>query len=487
MKKYLIISSCIGILFFSSCKKSFFEVNTNPNQPTAVALDQVLAASLKVTADRFTSGLEFACMWNGHWATAAGYQPAADVFTYTFTNSYYQGVFNTSYSNLTNYDYIEQTATAGGQKFYLAIAKIMKVYVYHNLVDVYNDIPYSQALQINTFPTPKYDAGASIYADLFIQLDAAIAALKTTSDPQPASTADIVFGTSSDSKVQWIKLANTIKLKMLLRMSQMTTKPTYYAAQTATVAAESNGFLTTSALVNPGYNNTANNKQNPFYATYGYSITGAPTGSFNYYKAHKYAINFYNSTADNRLGKFYAPVSGTTYAGGDFGATPVNPTSDIGSGLLASSSQSAVLLSSFESYFIQSEAAFRGMLPGADYKALFKSGVTASYTYLGLSVPQATAYYSQTTNAAVIAKVNIDATTTPLATIINQKWASINVINPLEPYADYRRLKLPVDLPGSVAVGTPIPNRLYYPLSENQSNATNVPAATLTSKIFWQL
>ena len=58
----------------------------------------------------------------------------------------------------------------------LALVSILEVYSYHILVDVFGDVPFTEALDINT-PSPKYDDAATIYAALFTKLDAAIADL----------------------------------------------------------------------------------------------------------------------------------------------------------------------------------------------------------------------------------------------------------------------------------------------------------------------
>jgi len=79
-----------------------------------------------------------------------------------------------------------------------------------------------------------------------------------------------------------------------------------------------------------------------------------------------------------------------------------------------------------------------------------------------------------------------------LTTIITQKWAALNGIDPLESFSDYRRLGIPA-IPVSIYPGVTvshIPYRLPYPTSELNFNGGNVPdggtgTQSLTSKIFW--
>jgi hypothetical protein len=80
----------------------------------------------------------------------------------------------------------------------------------------------------------------------------------------------------------------------------------------------------------------------------------------------------------------------------------------------------------------------------------------------------------------------------PIQTIILQKWAALNGIDPVESWSDWRRLGIPADLPVSIYPGTTathVPFRLLYPTSEYSYNGANVNAQgtinNLTSKIFW--
>ena len=55
----------------------------------------------------------------------------------------------------------------------LAIIELLNVYSFQNLVDIFGNVPYSQALDINNI-TPAYDDAATIYSDLLSRIDAAL-------------------------------------------------------------------------------------------------------------------------------------------------------------------------------------------------------------------------------------------------------------------------------------------------------------------------
>src|SRR5690606_41087152 len=95
----------------------------------------------------------------------------------------------------------------------LAVAKILKAYIYWNLTDRWGDVPYSQALQGEENFVPAYDTQQAIYQDLFLELKEA------TDMMEPGSiTNDIMYDGDMD---QWRKFANSIRLLMALRLSEV--------------------------------------------------------------------------------------------------------------------------------------------------------------------------------------------------------------------------------------------------------------------------
>jgi hypothetical protein len=67
---------------------------------------------------------------------------------------------------------------------------------------------------------------------------------------------------------QWVRFANTIKLRIAIRESNTT--------EIAAIYAEGSGFITDDVLVNPGYLKDAG-KQNPFWNLYGSDESGTLT------------------------------------------------------------------------------------------------------------------------------------------------------------------------------------------------------------------
>ncbi len=521
MKKQLINLLLAGfILGMTSCEKNYLNINNNPNSAVNTTPELVLPQALTVSASgEVTGGLNptIQC-WMGYWAISGSYAVnGTDPASYFQTTNTGDGVWQGFYHNLSDYNYIEQTATAENKPFYEAAAKIMKAFVFQKLVDMFNNVPYSEAFQGTNIIQPKYDDAKTIYASLSAQLDSAVTLMSLPSAAGEATgTSDILFGGDPTS---WIQFANTLQLRILMRQSQLSGGPQNLNQEIANIASNGKGFLTSDAGVNPGYSNNSG-QQNPVWGFF-VTLTNQQTtgGAADYYRGNQYGINWMKTNNDTvRLKFIYSPggtgfIPGTTltntlngtytadmYVGNTLGqgnsGLGGNGASSTGPGILKSVSQNAMLISAAESYFLQAEAAQRGWPGFSNPGNLVNQGVLASFEYLGdpNAVADAAAYTSQNN-----VHTNYSACTTPdeqLACIIRQKWVAMNTVSPFEAYCDYRRLGLPADIATaghsiSPFVDNPptIPTRIMYPTSEYNTNAANVNAeGTInphSDRIFW--
>jgi len=499
MKKSISVLFAALAITASSCKKDYLDLNTNPNNPSVATPALLLSGALRTSAGIVNGGLsnlnvtgnatgyytQYAC-WMGYLSWSTGYQANVALEQYQFTTANYD-VWTPLYLNISNYNALYNSTT---NPYYQAMAKIMEVYDYQALVDNYNNVPYSQAGQGVANLNPAYDSGSAIYDDLVKQIDAAIALIQKA----PAGT---VGPTSDDIMYQghmtnWMKFANTLKLRLAIRQVNVASKT---AALKAAVAATSAiGYLdgTNGATVNPGYLNSDANggQESPLWLNYGYTQNGGAQTNNQEYQANSYAVSFFQSNNDPRLTQVYAPVD----AKGDIGSTPFGGTtpptpaaSKLGPGVLKSATMNANVLSAAEALFLESEAAVRGYISG-DASALYKAGITASFVDDALTAAQAQTFYAQSSVAFPAA----GSTEQQIQAIIDQKWAALDPYGALEAYNDYRRTGYPNNIPLSIYPGANAPNqvtRIYYPAVEYQTNAANVAAQgtinIFTSKIFW--
>ncbi|HEY9001874.1 MAG TPA: SusD/RagB family nutrient-binding outer membrane lipoprotein [Mucilaginibacter sp.] len=501
MKRYISLITALLTVGIAGCKKDYLSLENNPNQPSVTVPSLALPSAEKTAAAVYATDYPEYGVWAGYWTTSGNYVPNPAINEYQLTTGSYTGVWTDLYANLANWNNLQQISSDPSNANYRAIAMIMKVYDFQQLVDNFNDVPYSQAFNIKNL-TPAYDKGSDIYEDLGKQLDAAITLIGPNGGASAASPAayDIVFGAYGDNEmVAWAAFANTLKLRLALRVYLKSASDPLVTALAATT---STGYLGggTGAMANPGYvqtNSTAGfSQESPFYGSFGFDINGNPTGNNNYYRANAYGVAFYKNTNDPRLTAFYAPTTATKQVQGNvFGDilhNAQNPgTSAIGPGLLQSATQDAVLMTASEADFLLAEAIQRGILTPAQAgfasaEAAYNAGIEDSFTSLGLTVAQAQAYYGQS-----IDNVNFAVSGNKITAILTQKWAALNGWSNFEAYNDYRRTGIP-NLPTSVdpaAIGTNLPTRLLYPTSELSTNAGAVAKEgainPLSSKIFW--
>jgi hypothetical protein len=484
---------------------NYLDVNEDPNNPSAEIVNpEIVLAATQVYTYNVLAGYTIGSNSNfvqdnmnqlgnlmmNNWTRDVGASNSSYYFnehTYNVTSDFYAGIFETLYLRTSNYTFIQQTDRPGYDN-YVAIAKILKSFYFQYLVDMYGDIPYSEAHLRGDNLTPRYDDDLAIYRDLIVQIDQAIALID---NPSPGSfnpgANDVMLNGDMN---MWKKFANTLKLRILLRESQRSASATYIAAQMASLQSSGAQFLgpNETVTINPGYNATLN-QQNGFASTFlttndGFKNNWSSTG------ATKYTVNYLLGTNDTRIGRIYSETTAGpgTYDGhqqGDVLNTATNyPVSHVGPGLLINSAQDGIVLSAAESLLLQAEAVQRGYLSGSA-KDLYESAITESYKLLGLTAGQATSYYSQAINL-----VGWNASGNKIEAIINQKWIALNGLNGGETWIENTRTGFPSHVPlSTVAPGTLRPVRLLYPSSEIAGNTANVPpqneSQAFTSRIFW--
>ncbi|MBI9055839.1 MAG: SusD/RagB family nutrient-binding outer membrane lipoprotein [Bacteroidales bacterium] len=483
------INVLIAILLLASCD-AYLDVNTDPNNPTSVSPDLVLPVAQKYSAEMIKGGPDAPLRLANHvgnmmmynWTQTNGFSWYADEFKYLVTSSFYQRMFEQSY-----YDALKQYQVLINldpmYDNYKAIAKIMKAYHFQLLVDFYGDIPYSEALLRGENPTPKYDGAQTIYENLMLELTEAIDVINNVpANAVEIGTDDAMFAGNMD---EWKKFANTVKLRILTRQMSMSGRSTYIQTEFDVIAAEGSGFITEDIGINPGYVEGEENKQNPLWNMMGSDPGGNETMSNKATCATDYVISYLQGTNDSRIDYLYEkPADGHLGVPQGLLVYPENTTfeyvSNIGPGILKRGDMDAIILTLAECYFNQAEAVENSYISG-DPKALYESGIQASFDYLGAG--DASSYYGQ-----AIANVSWNASTNKLEAIITQKWIAVNGITAEQSWFDYNRTGYPLGLPVSLQASTPDrPVRLAYPSSEISANGGNVPAQpdVFTTKIFW--
>lgn len=491
MKKiFKYTSMLLAVLLIASCQE-FLDVNDDPNNPVTVTPDLVLPTAQVYSANimqgntqRGINLLGNLMMYN--WSQSDGYAWFPDEFKYNVTSSFYQQIFNYTYSNtLKQYEILDQLEAP--YDYYRAIAKIMKAYHFQLLVDCYGDIPYSEALLRSQEATPKYDDAKTIYEDLVSQLDTAITLINNAKVPVVPGDDDTMFGGDMTS---WKQFANTVKLRILVRQSGMTGREGYIKAEFDKINAEGSGYITADVGVNPGYV-AEEDKQSPMWNYMGKDVAGTETMHYKATCASDYILGYLTNLGDPRIDFLYEkPDDG--HLGVPQGLldydTPVvdafvpEKVSNTGPGILKGPDQDAILYTLAECYFNLAEARQKNLITtGDDAKTLYEKGIQASFTTLGAG--DASTYYSQVKDL-----VGWNSSTNKLQAIITQKWIAVNGLTAEQSWFDYSRTGYPSGLPISLLASTPDrPVRIFYPAGEYSSNGANVPSQpnAFTEKIFW--
>lgn len=487
-----------------SCKKQL-DINTDPNFPTLAqgTPSQVFPAAVLGTIG--ATGGELAIvggMWSQFFAQAVNSQQYTDVDSYNLPNTdgFIQTPWTLLYENgLKNYAYVQQQAALQKDWNSYLMGTVMKAYTAGVLVDLYNSIPFTQALQGAAQVNPKFDSGQVIYDSLIAEIDNALGQDFTASTNTFMGSQDLIFGNASTKYTigDWKKLANTLKLKMYLRM--VNANPSAAKAGVTGLIDSKAAFLddtTTDAAVTnfsgaPGLENPLY-EQNIFQLNTPYNLRASVT-----------MFSWLDANSDPRLNSYYTSVlkSGALYAinQGDFRTN--NPIYPYAAQFTETPTDPVEIVSEAESYFLQAEADVR-YYGGANAQQLYNKAVTLAFAYTG---NDASSFIAPGGVYAWGAEMEGGQLLSPLAQIIRQKWAaSAYGCHGIESYFDFNRTGFPakspvystdpsyvpgqlVVVPNSVLAPGAMPKRLIYPYNEVSRN-TNAPATVdITVPVWWGL
>lgn len=507
IKSFLLIA-IVGLVV-GSCKKDFLDVNTNPNTITGQAGPGfVFTGALNQTVTNMVDQNETGSYYAGHWTQSSSYIYTATTFAYQFTNSNFN-YWDPIYNNLQDYEYVIQNAEAKGQPFYKGPAQVMKAMLFQQLVDLYGNVPYTEALKGTAILTPKFDDQKAIYESLILLLDSAVTNIKAHAPAGTQGSADIAFNGSTS---RWLKFANSLRMRILMRQSRVAGRDAYIIAEIKKAVANGGGFLGAGedVAVNPGYLASAG-KQNPFYDRWGYDPAGGVRSLGRYPRPTKYVFDVLINNNDTfRLKRIAYTIGGESstapgvssraeivanYRGVPFGSPSgytAPSTSYIGPAFITRGqyNKPLYLMLAAESQFLLAEAAQRyGTQLGLPNTAqqYYERGVREAFRVVGASDAQATVLLGS-------GKAEADWAASPdkLKAIWMQKWLSMFGFQGLEAWSEVRRTNYPpIPVSAGAAAGAKPPVRLFYPLSELGSNGANVLAQgdvdVFNGRLFWDV
>ena len=276
-----------------SCSKSTFDINTDPNNPSSLPAKNLLSGIEHTLGNVNAIGnigdiLEV-------YMHRISVREAPNAYGVTGNSGYVDNMWDPYYSSLiTNANIIIDKSTAVGNFKYSGIAKVIKAYAFSQLVDLFGDVPYTEATKLTDGNlNPKFDDDAKIYPSLLALLDQAIADLNNTAaNPSSPGADDVIY---SGSAAKWVKAANTIKLKLYTQERKVMNVT---SAVTALLASPTTLISSTADNFQVPY---SKDNQNPGYGDYGAAQRTKDISPWFYETMKGYRPEIFTGITDPRI------------------------------------------------------------------------------------------------------------------------------------------------------------------------------------------
>lgn len=449
------------LMALSTSCEDYLDVNTDPNNPADATLELVFPAGVSSVA--FTLGGQWqilGSLWSQHWTQSTGANQYATVDDYNITESYYDRQYSEIYSGaLNDLNWVSIKAEEEENWNYFLMAEVMKAYTFQVMVDLYDQIPYTEALAGSDDPTPAFENGQAIYDDLIARIDNALSKdLNAVTSTAPGAD-DLVFKGDMDN---WVKFANTLKLKIFMRQ----TAARESVAQTGITELYASGaeFLDVDAEMSDYID--VENFRNPYFAV---QVSSAGNGRGNVdVAASNTLLNILADAGDPRLNAIFAtPSAGGGHVGldqGDYSNTGFATHNNLSQPAVGPT-HPVVFISAAESSFLQAEAVERFGVAG-DAQELYEEGIEANFAKHGV------------TGAAGLYAAGEAYAYDGIESIIFQKWIACANFNSLESHFERLRTGYPDHFtitPNNITGGV-FPRRLPYTSTELANNTENLTA-----------
>lgn len=528
MKSRILIIAFTGLLLqMTSCKKSDFEdYYTDPAKSQTTTVEKQFAGflysnkdfiyarytnyfvTLRITINRYIQTL-------GWPNTTSQYVPGIAAINAKW-DSYYKMLAQYRELELTYDKLIPQEQS--DKRIFMLAATIFLYDQTQQMIDLHGDIPFTSAGKLHqnggnfTQSFAEYDGAEAIYTEMLDKLKNFSSELNTISIDLVKNdfiNQDIVNGGSMD---KWKKYCNSLRLKMLMRVSGVPAFQARAASEIADIVSKPTEY--------PLVLENKDNIQMNVYVTSGdvglfSDLKDALEGSGWYANtAGKKMVDFMNTTADPRQKTIFEPGAnaGGVFIGVDPMSTEAVQTAQVNSGVVAIYNRSTVsrnlkipgaLINAAEVNLFLSEIATKAG-QNAAAKAAYEKAIALSVEYWNnirtLSGDNTTAA-SPGTPAQVATYINHpsiswDAATNQeqrIALIANQKWLHLNILQAYENWAEVRRLNgLTFNFwEDNANTQKQPPYRWFYGSSERVYNTANYEKVSakdnLTTKIFWDV
>lgn len=463
--------------FGTSCTKDFEDFNTDKKRATEVPGNYLFSNAQKNLGDQVAStdvNLNVWKLWAQYW-TETTYTDEAnyDIVNRTIADNTYEVLYDIL-ADLKEAKRVISEETAAGDEATvvkqnrLYIIDLLEVYSYNHLLEIFGDIPYTEAVDIEN-TSPVYDDAQTVYLDILARAKAATNGLNETFGSFGEN--DLFF---AGDVAMWKKFGNSLQIKVAITLADVDEATARSYIESAYTGAFLPGEAAT--MVYPGGSNS-----NPLY------LDMVASGRDDFVPANT-IVDIMNELNDPRRDDYFF-ANGDTYKGGIYGeSSPFGQLSHAADPILDPTFP-VVLLDYVEITFYLAEAAARGWTVGATDEEYYNQAITASILFWNGTEADAQAYLAQPSVAFATAEGDWKQK------IGTQAWLAF-YLRGLEGYTIWRRLDYPILNIAPTLAGDydAIPKRFTYPIAEQTLNAENYAAAAaavggdeLTTKLFWDI
>lgn len=464
------------LLIVVGCDK-ITSINNNPKSPTQVPGETLFSNAEKNLSDFVSStnvNLNIFKLMSQYWTETTYFDESNyDIKTRAIPDNEWDLLYRDVLENLQQASTIikaNKTLDAKVQKNEEACVKILNVYAYSSLVNIFGNVPYSQALNYKV-EQPKYDDANTIYKDLLDTLNTALGNLDPSADG--FGSADLIYGGDVSS---WVKFGNSLKLR--LGMTIVDADPSI--AQAAIEQAAPKAFASNADNALFQYLSSPPNT-NPLW------VDLVQSGRQDFVAASP-IVDMMNTLNDPRRQFYFTTVPGdTVYKGGIVGASNAFSTYSHPGDIMETQTFPGDLLDYSEVEFLRAEAVARGFNVSGTAEEHYKNAIEASILAWGGSESDFQTYYAQPAVSWSTATGNYKQK------IGTQEWIALYGRG-LTAWTTFRRLDYPA-LKAPPTAKTVFPMRFTYPVQEQNLNKTNFDAAVkamgmgtndnVGQKLFW--
>ncbi len=480
--KYLLFILIASIL--AACTDEFDDMNIDKKRPAEVPGDAVFTSGLKGLVDQMSTpnvNLNIFRLVAQYW-TETTYTDEAnyDLVNRTIPDLTFREYYRDALKDLDEAAKLiaeEETLTNADaiiKKNRLAIIELLTCFAYQHLVDIFGNVPYTEALDLGQV-TPAYDDAWTIYQDLISRINAALGNLDDAEGSFGGQ--DLVYGGDVAS---WIKFGQSLKLKIGVTIADHNDGQ----AKNLVEAAVNAGVFTDNAdnalLQYLGAPPNSNPVHDELVLTGRKDFVGANT-----------MIDIMNDLEDPRRAAYYTQVDTSSesgvvkmaYFGGVYGASSPYALHSKVHPSITEPNFPGILFTYDEVLFYLAEAAERGYSVGMTAEEAYNAAITASFDFWGVADV-----------AAYLAKPEVAYATAPgnWKQKIGKHAYLAFYTRGLEAWTEWRRLDWPVFAMPPNAFTDTIPKRYIYPINEQTLNPENYAAAAAAMgedkvdvRIFW--